>query len=78
MAPFEHARQQFSVCSFNEKLLFVFGGKRLRDDKAFIDGQMPYQFVKEVEVYEIEKKSWKTLTYISDPQRLAVIAPGVT
>ena len=39
---------------------------------------MPFEFVKEVEVYEIEKKTWKTLSYIGEPQRLAVIAPGVT
>ena len=31
-----------------------------------------------MEVYEIEKKVWKTLNYIGEPQRLRVIAPGVT
>ena len=67
MESFEHARQQFSVCQFNDKFLFIFGGKRLKQGRAFIDAQMPYEFVKEVEVYEIEKKAWKTLSYISEP-----------
>lgn len=67
MESFEHARQQFSVCQFNDKSLFIFGGKRLKQSRAFIDAQMPYEFVKEVEVYEIEKKTWKTLSYISEP-----------
>ena len=37
MEPFEHARQQFSVCQFNEKFLFIFGGKHLKVGKANID-----------------------------------------
>lgn len=78
MEPFEHARQQFSVCQFNEKFLFIFGGKKLKLGRANIDTIQPFEFVQQVEVYEIEKKVWRTLNYISEPQRLQVIAPGVT
>ena len=78
MAPFERARQQFSVCQFNEKFLFIFGGKKLKESRSNIDLAQPFEFVKEVEVFDIEKKTWRTLNYISEPQRLAVIAPGVT
>ena len=78
MEPFEHARQQFSICQFNEKFLFIFGGKKLKLGRANIDTIQPFEFVQQVEVYEIEKKVWRTLNYISEPQRLQVIAPGVT
>lgn len=27
---FTHERQSFSVCSFNDKFIFIFGGKKLR------------------------------------------------
>ena len=76
MDSFEHARQQFSVCHFNEKFIFIFGGKKLKEGKAVAGGPQPFDFVKEVEVYEIEKRTWKTLNYIGEPQRLAVISPG--
>ena len=46
--------------------------------RANIDSIQPFEFVQQVEVYEIEKKVWKTLNYIGEPQRLKVIAPGVT
>ncbi len=67
MESFEHARQQFSVCQFNDKFLFIFGGKKLKEGKAFIDGNQSFEFVQEVEVYDIEKKNWRTLNYISEP-----------
>jgi len=67
MASFEHARQQHSVCQFNEKFLFIFGGKKLKTGRAYIDSAQPFDFVNEVEVYEIEKKTWKTLSYIGEP-----------
>ena len=66
MDSFEHARQQFSVCHFNEKFIFIFGGKKLKEGKAVAGGPQPFDFVKEVEVYEIEKKTWKTLNYIGE------------
>jgi hypothetical protein len=34
--------------------------------------------VQEVEVLEIDKKTWKTLNYISEPQKLRVLSPGAT
>jgi len=30
LQPFSHARQQFSVCHFNERFIFLFGGKCLK------------------------------------------------
>ena len=32
--------------------------------------------VKEVEVFEIARKAWKTINYISEPERLLVLSPG--
>jgi len=32
--------------------------------------------VKEVEVFEIARKTWKTINYISEPERLLVLSPG--
>jgi hypothetical protein len=31
-----------------------------------------------VEVYETDKKTWKTINYISEPQRLRVLLAGAT
>ena len=36
----------------------------------------PFEFVKEVEVFEIQKGTWKTINYISEPEKLAIISPG--
>jgi hypothetical protein len=36
----------------------------------------PFTLVQEVEVYEIAKRTWKTINFISEPARLAVISPG--
>jgi hypothetical protein len=36
----------------------------------------PFDFVKEVEVFEIQKSAWKTINYISEPERLQIISPG--
>ena len=82
MAPFTHARQQHSVCHFNDQFIFIFGGKRVNpnSESVQIKGKLnffePFEFVQEVEVYEISKNVWKTINYISEPQRLAVISPG--
>lgn len=32
--------------------------------------------MKEVEVFEIQKQTWKTINYISEPERLTIISPG--
>jgi hypothetical protein len=83
---FQHARQQHSVCQFNDKFLFVFGGKRLKAEARILGKEMknglkmnfyePFEFVKEVEVYEIAKDTWKTINYISEPERLQILSPG--
>ena len=36
----------------------------------------PFEFVKEVEVFEFQKATWKTINYISEPEKLAIISPG--
>jgi hypothetical protein len=48
----------------------MFGGKCLRAGKARVGGLEPYDFVEQVEVYEIDKKTWKTINYISEPKKL--------
>lgn len=85
MPSFTYARQQHSVCHFNDKFLFIFGGKKLEANAQIVakgqDGKNaafyePFQFVNEVEVYEISKGVWKTINYISEPERLSIISPG--
>ena len=82
MAPFQHPRQQHSVCHFNEQFMFIFGGKRISPNSEAVGSGAktqfyePFEFVQEVEVYEMAKKIWKTINYISEPARLAVISPG--
>jgi len=86
MPSFTHARQQHSICHFNEKFLFVFGGKKVKsgakvlskDLKASLSQSFfePFEFVKEVEVFEFQKATWKTINYISEPEKLAIISPG--
>ena len=62
--------------------MFIFGGKRVRPDSESvkIKGKLhfyePLDFVQEVEVYEMAKKTWKTINYISEKHRLAVISSG--
>lgn len=31
LPPFENSRQAFTVCTFNDKYIFIFGGKKLRE-----------------------------------------------
>ena len=59
---------------FNEKFMFIFGGKKLRPSAKI--GHEPFDFVTEVEVCELEKQTWKTINYITEPQRLAILSPG--
>ena len=67
---FTKARQNFSVCSFNDKFLFLFGGKFLKAGQAYASGPKPYEYVQAVEVLEISTKTWKTINYIGENQRL--------
>ena len=70
LEPFACKRQQSSVCHFNERFIFLFGGKCLKSGKEKVAGPEPFDFVDLVEVYEIDKKIWKTINYISEPKRL--------
>jgi len=76
LEPFKHARQSFSVCHFNEKFIAVFGGKCIMDDIAGGYNDEPFEFVNQVEVYEIEKNAWKVINYITDNHKLRVLHPG--
>lgn len=74
---FEKPRQGFSVCQFNNKYFFIIGGKCLRPE-ARIGGPMHFDFVQEIEAFDIEYNQWKTINYISDNQKLRIINPGAT
>ena len=63
---FAFPRQQCSACHFNERYIFMFGGKCLKP-QARVGGPEPFNFVEQVEVYELEKKTWKTINYITEP-----------
>jgi len=65
-----------SACVYNDKYIFLFGGKCL-NDQATIQKQHLYTFVSDVEVYDIEKKYWKTIYYISERQNINLIYPGL-
>jgi len=75
---FTKARQNFSVCTFNDKFLFLFGGKCLKQGGAYASGPKPYDYVQAVEVLEIGTQTWKTINYIGENQRLQVISAGAT
>lgn len=72
---FSKPRQEFSVTHFNDRYILIFGGKALKP-QARMDLAAPFSFQQEVEVYEIEKNSWKVINYISDNQKLRVLNPG--
>lgn len=78
MPSFTHARQNFSLCTFNEKFFFVFGGKSLKKGQAYAGGPKAYDFALPVEVFEMERKTWKTINYIGESQRLRVLSAGST
>ena len=62
--------------------MFIFGGKKIRPGSqiAIENGKQffvePFDFVCEVEALEIAKGVWKTINYISEPERLKIITPG--
>ena len=72
------ARQSFSACLFNEKYIFVFGGKVLGEESTLRNmyESQSFDFVSQVEVFEIEKNSWKVINYISENNKLKVLHPG--
>ena len=70
-----NSRYAFSACTFNDKQLFLFGGKRLKA-AALDDGPKPFDFVKDVDVFDIEKNQWKTINFVTEKEKLKIINPG--
>lgn len=69
------------MCTFNDKFIFVFGGRATQGGKIVRTAQKPYFYepftvVREVEVFEIAKNTWKTINYISEAERLMIISAG--
>lgn len=77
MNNFSKPRQGFSVCQFNEKYIFIIGGKCLLPE-ARIGDKLSYEFVQEVEVFDIERGIWKTINYITDNLKLRIVNAGAT
>ena len=77
MPNFSKARQAFSVCQFNEKYIFIIGGKCLTPE-ARIGDKLSYEFVQDVEVFDIERSTWKTINYITDNFKLRIVNAGAT
>ena len=77
MPNFSKPRQGFSVCQFNEKYIFIIGGKCLTPE-ARIGDKLSYEFVQDVEVFDIEKSLWKTINYITDNFKLRIVNAGAT
>jgi hypothetical protein len=55
----------------------MFGGKCLKP-KVKVGGPEAFDFVNQVEVYEMDRKTWKTINYIVEPQRLQVMLAGAS
>lgn len=72
---FEKPRQAFSVCQFNEKYIFIIGGKCLKPEARIGDKQL-FNYVEEVEAFDIERNIWKTINYITDNFKLKIIHGG--
>ena len=56
----------------------MFGGKVLGEGATLRNmyESQPFDFVSQVEVFEIEKNSWKVINYISENNKLKVLHPG--
>ena len=74
---FEKPRQSFSVCQFNEKYIFIIGGKCLKPE-ARVGDKYQFDYVQEVEAFDIEKNLWKTINFITDNVKLRIIHGGAT
>tara|TARA_B110000285_G_scaffold192429_1_gene220818 strand:+ start:2066 stop:2314 length:249 start_codon:yes stop_codon:yes gene_type:complete len=74
---FEKPRQAFSVCQFNEKFIFIIGGKCLKPE-ARVGDKYQFDYVQEVEAFDIEKNLWKTINFITDNVKLRIIHGGAT
>lgn len=75
MPNFEKARQSFSVCQFNDKYIFIIGGKCLKPE-ARVGFKYTFDFVEQVEAFDIEKNIWKTINYITDNYKLRMLHAG--
>jgi Kelch motif/Galactose oxidase, central domain len=58
-------RQSFTATFFNDKYIFVFGGRVLAKSGLPLS-HAPFDYVNEVEVFDTEKNVWKVLNYIAD------------
>ena len=74
LPPFEHPRQAFGACIFNDKFVFVFGGKALRPGATM--QRQEFDFVSAVEVYDVERDNWRVINYIAERERLSLLHPG--
>lgn len=72
---FEKPRQNFSACQFNEKYIFIIGGKCLKPEARIGDVQL-FNYVEEVEAFDIERNMWKTVNYITDGFKLKIMHAG--
>jgi hypothetical protein len=50
----------------------------LKKGQAYAGGPKAYDFALPVEVFEMERKTWKTINYIGESQRLRVLSAGST
>ena len=72
---FEKARQCFSVCQFNDRYIFIIGGKCLKPE-ARVGDKYSFNFVDQVEAFDIDRNTWKTINYIQDSSKLRVVHAG--
>ena len=68
MAQVNLKRCSAGACSFSDRYIFLFGGKSL------VKGRH-YEFVKEIEMYDIAQDVWNVLPYV-DKQHLTLLQPG--
>lgn len=68
-------RQAFSATVFNDKYIFVFGGRSL-EKSSLPFGEKSSTYINDIEVYDVEKNTWKVLNYIADKQKLNILYPG--
>jgi len=74
LPPMTKPKQSFSVCLFNEKYIFAFGGKCLTEG-ATLKNQS-FDFSGDVEVFDTERGLWKSINYIAEAQMLKLVNAG--
>lgn len=83
MPSFHCNRQQFSACTFNDKWFFIFGGLKLKgSSNRILPGSegiqasmniQNFDFVSEVEFFDVAKNEWKFMSYLQEPEKLRLI-----